>query len=78
MKLLDANLCLEPDCQEIFEGKFCPSCTNGASMPLGQYLNRIPYGETRIDPDIIRKARKKHDNQSQNRGSEAGQPDRQG
>ena len=43
MKLEKALLCVEMDCQEVFESSgsgYCPSCGSGVALPVAQVLNR--------------------------------------
>ncbi len=40
MKLRNAKLCAELECGEIYEGKYCPSCTSAAGIPIQTLLDR--------------------------------------
>ena len=43
MKLALALLCVEMDCQEVFESTtygFCPSCGSSVALPMSQIFNR--------------------------------------
>lgn len=43
MKLELALLCVEMDCQEVFESTgsgYCPACGSGVALPMSQVLNR--------------------------------------
>ena len=57
MKLHSAKLCLEMDCNEIFTGQYCPSCTSGAGIPIQKLLDRKwPEREREQDSRFMRLA----------------------
>lgn len=53
MKLEKALLCVEMDCQEVFESTgsgYCPSCGSGVALPVAQVLNREPHQAVAFAP----------------------------
>lgn len=52
MKLELALLCVEMDCQEVFESTgsgYCPSCGSGVALPMSQILNRDETAATILE-----------------------------